>query len=132
MGGAAGGTAGDYDFGQGSVGDTCLPDGLHHRLEHPLAVPDALLAGGGPDAGHAVFKLGDGAVGGGGNHLLRLIGVQVNDIQRLVGGDADLSPRAVLQQLIELPGLLHGQDAPDGMVLYGEHAGLLLGDGPGG
>ena len=35
-------------------------------------------------------------------------------------------------ELKELAGLLHGQDAPDGVVLYGEHAGLLLGDGPGG
>ena len=109
MGCAAGGTAGDADLGQGSVGDARFPDSLHQSPEDPLTVPDPLLAGGGPDAGHTVFKLGGRAVLGDGQHLLRLGGGEIDDIQLLVGGDANLRPGDVLQQLIELPGLLHGQ-----------------------
>ena len=131
VGAAGGGAAGDVDLGQGTVGDIGLAHRVHAGMEQGLGVPHAHLAGGAADAAHRGLEQGLCPVGGESQNFLGLGAGEVDNIGRLVGGQAHLGPVHVRQGVAEGAQGVQVGLAADGVPGHGVQAGLLLRNDPG-
>ena len=118
-------------MGQGTVGDIGLAHRVHAGMEQGLGVPHAHLAGGAADAAHRGLEQGLCPVGGESQNFLGLGAGEVDNIGRLVGGQAHLGPVHVRQGVAEGAQGVQVGLAADGVPGHGVQAGLLLRNDPG-